>query len=167
MAKHYFTTNEFELVKAMHEDGITLEMEGFGGFGEKTGEVISFDKEDAEFDSEFLCEQFEDDYEKLSDDDKEFLDEYNSVSYSSASEMFPSLDYSYDLNDGIVVFDEEIGQCTQNFLQWDRCVGELYCDEDDYDEFMENHEEFQTKEWKVQKAMKMLIAMGLTIEDLK
>ena len=42
MAKHYFTTNEFELAKAMFEDRIPLEMKGFGGFGEKTGEVISF-----------------------------------------------------------------------------------------------------------------------------
>ena len=39
--------------------------------------------------------------------------------------------------------------------------------EDDYDEFMEEHEEFQTKEWKVQKALKMLNEMGLTVEDLK
>lgn len=39
--------------------------------------------------------------------------------------------------------------------------------EDDYDEFMEEHEEFQTKEWKVKKAMKMLNELGLTIEDLK
>ena len=70
MAKHYFTTNEFELAKAMFEDRIPLEMKGFGGFGEKTGEVISFDNDDAEFDASFLREQFEDDYEKLSDDDK-------------------------------------------------------------------------------------------------
>lgn len=167
MAKHYFTTNEFELVKAMHADGITLEMKGFGGFGEKTGEVISFDNDDAEFDASFLREQFEDDYEKLSDDDKEFLDDYNSVSYSSASDMFPDLDNSYDLDSGIVVFDTEIGQCTQNFLQWDRCVNELYCDEDDYNTFMEEHEEFQTKEWHIAQVKKYMSEHDISLEDLK
>ena len=73
MANHYFGINDFELVKAMHEDGVDITMEGLGPWGDKDG----------------------------------------------------------------------------------------------YDEFMEEHEEFQTKEWKVQKAMKMLNELGLTIEDLK
>ena len=167
MAKHYFTTNKFELAKAMFEDRIPLEMKGFGGFGEKTGEVISFDNDDAEFDASFLREQFEDDYEKLSDDDKEFLDDYNSVSYSSASEMFPDLDKSYDLDSGIVVFDTEIGQCTQNFLQWDRCVGELYCYDDQYFEFIDEHEEFQTKEYHIARMKKYMEEHEISIEDLK
>lgn len=36
MAKHYFSINDFELVKAMHEDGVDVTMEGLGPWVIKT-----------------------------------------------------------------------------------------------------------------------------------
>jgi len=61
----------------------------------------------------------------------------------------------------------EIGQCTQNFLQWDRCVGELYCYDDQYFEFVDEHEEFQTKEYHIARMKKYMEEHEISIEDLK
>lgn len=164
MANHYFGINDFELVKAMHEDGVNIIMEGLGPWGDKDGYIESFDISDAHFD----CDELRDccDEDALTEEQKEMLDEESYLYVDDANEIIPDVVNKWDASQ-VIVFDMQIGQTHQNFLQFDRCVGELYCDEDDYDEFMEEHEEFQTKEWKVQKAMKMLNELGLTIEDLK
>lgn len=164
MAKHYFGINDFELVKAMHEDGVDITIEGLGPWGDKDGSIESFDISDAHFD----CEDLRDccDEDSLTEEQKEMLDEESYLYVDDANEIVPDVVNKWDASQ-VIVFDREIGQTRQNFLQFDRCIGDLYCDEDDYDEFMEEHEEFQTKEWKVQKAMKMLNEMGLTVEDLK
>ena len=39
MANHYFGINDFELVKAMHEDGFDITMEGLGPWGDKDGSI--------------------------------------------------------------------------------------------------------------------------------
>ena len=49
MANHYFGINDFELVKAMHEDGVDITMEGLGPWGDKDGSIESFDISDAHF----------------------------------------------------------------------------------------------------------------------
>lgn len=164
MANHYFTINDFELVKAMHEDRVYITMEGLGPWGDKEGRIESFDISDAYFD----CDELRDccDEDSLTEEQKEMLDEECYLYVDDAKEIVPDVVEKWDANQ-IIVFNREIGQTRQNFLQFDRCIGDLYCDEDDYDEFMEEHEEFQTKEWKVQKAMKMLNELGLTVEDLK
>lgn len=162
--RHYFSINDFELVKAMHEDGDDITIEGLGPWGDKDGCIESFDISDAHFDCEDLRECCDED--SLTEEQKEMLDEESYLYVDDANEIVPDIVDKWDANQ-IIVFDREIGQTRQNFLQFDRCIGDLYCDEDDYDEFMEEHEEFQTKEWKVQKALKMLNELGLTVEDLK
>ena len=163
---HYFTINEFELVRAMFKDDYTIKCNSLGPFAEKTGEVISFDKDDALFDCDFLKATYEDDIAKFSDDKKAEFEDYNALYYSDASKMFPTIDDDYDLGQ-IVVFDTEIGQCFQNFLQWDRCIGDLYCDEDDYNEFIEEHEEFQTTEWHINKLKHYMTEHHISVETFQ
>ena len=167
MSRHYFKINDFELVKAMFEDNYTIYTKGLGPFGETTGEVTSFDPDDAEFDTDFIRDQFGDEIQKLSKDDQEFIDETCSLSYSDAKSMFPTLDRTYDIDDGIVVFNTEIGQCSQNFLQWDRCIDDIYCDEDDYEEFLEDHEAFQTIEWHVKQLEKYMEEHNISVEEFQ
>ena len=163
---HYFTINEFELVRAMFKDNYTINCNSLGPFGEKTGKVISFDKDDAEFDCDFLRATYEDEIEKFSDDKKAEFEDYTAVYYSDASEMFPTIDNDYEM-DKIVVFDKEIGQCFQNFFQWDRCIGDLYCDEDDYNEFIKEHEEFQTTEWHIAQMKHYLTEHHISVETFQ
>jgi adenosyl cobinamide kinase/adenosyl cobinamide phosphate guanylyltransferase len=90
----------------------------------------------------------------------------DSVTALVLNEMFPDIDDSWDLGQ-VVVFNTDIGQCEQNFLQWDRCIGDIYCDEDDYNTFMEEHEEFQTKEWHIAHVKKYMSEHDISLEDLK
>ena len=166
MSRHFFTIDEFELVQAMFNDDYTIYMNGLGPFGENTGEAISFDKDDAEFDSDFLRESYTDEIDKFSDDKKEEFDDYTAVCYSTASKMFPTLDNDYELSQ-IVVFNKEVGQNFQNFLQWDRCIGDIYCDEYDYNEFINDHEEFQTTEWHIAQMKKYMTEHNISVETLQ
>lgn len=162
MAKHYFTINEFELLKEFNKE-YDVEMKGLGPFGEDTGSIESFDLDDATFDTDFLREEGT---ENLTDEQKEELEENSYLYYSDVKEMFPDIDSSWDLGQ-IVVFDTDVGQCSQNFLQWDRCIGDICCDEDDYNTFMEEHEEFQTKEWHIEQVKKYMSEHDISLEDLK
>lgn len=162
MAKHYFTINEFELLKEFNKE-YDVEMKGLGPFGEDTGRIESFDLDDATFDTDFLREEGT---ENLTDEQKEELEENSYLYYSDVKEMFPDIDDSWDLGQ-VVVFNTDIGQCSQNFLQWDRCIGDICCDEDDYNTFMEEHEEFQTKEWHIAQVKQYMSEHDISLEDLK
>lgn len=163
MAQHYFTIDELELAKEMNKD-YNLKCDGLGAWGEKTGKVydIGNENDNAELDPELFNDFFIDDDNKL-----EALHEQNSWYISELVETFDINIKDFVNPDELVIFNCRASQSEQNCLTWEQCIGELYCDEDDYDEFVEEHEEFQTKEWKVQKALKMLKEMGLTVEDLK
>lgn len=161
MAKHYFTINEFELLKEFNKE-YDVEMKGLGPFGEDTGRIESFDLDDATFDTDFLREEGT---ENLTDEQKEELEENSYLYYSDVKEMFPDIDDSWDLGQ-VVVFNTDIGQCSQNFLQWDRCIGDICCDEDDYNTFMEEHEEFQTKEWHIAQVKQYMSEHDISLEDL-
>ena len=160
---HCFSSNEFELAKAMFDEGYRLEMDGLGPFGGKTGKVIGFDKEDCQFDSSDIRESAD----ELTEEQEEELNEASWLSYSEAKEFISDLDEKWDLDNGIVQFNCEIGQTEQDFLQWDRCIGDLYVDEDDYNEFVEEHEEFQTKEWHIEQVKKYMAEHEISVEDLK
>ena len=162
MAKHYFTINEYELMKEMNE-GYYIKMEGLGPFGEKRGSVESFDLSDAIFDPSDILDSAEDD---LSEEQKDELSETDELSIYSVKDYIPDIEDSWDLGQ-IVVFDCEIGQTRQNFLQWDRCIGDIYCDEDDYYQFISEHEEYQTKEYHIAKIKKLMEEHDISIEDLK
>ena len=166
MAEHYFSQDEFELVKAMHDERYVIEMDGLGAFGEKTGRIDSFDISDAQFDPQDIESLV--DWEKLSNEDRDAIEE---ESYFSASEIedYFGIDIvkEWNLDQGIIVFNREIGQSEQNFLEWERCVGDLHVDQDDYDEFMEEHEEFQTKEWHISQIKKYMNEHEISLEDLK
>ena len=162
MAKHYFTINEFELLKELNKE-YDVEIKGLGPFGEETGSIESFDLSDATFDTDYLREEGT---ENLTDQQKEELEDNSYLYYSDVKEMFPDIASSWDLGQ-IVVFDTDVGQCSQNFLQWDRCIGDIYCDEDDYNTFMEEHEEFQTKEWHIAHVKQYMSEHDISLEDLK
>lgn len=164
MAKHYFEINDFELVKAMHEDGIDITMEGLGPWGEDDASIESFDISDARFD----CDDLRDccDEDSLTEEQKEMLDEERYLYVDDANEIVPDVVNKWDASQ-VIVFDREISQSSQNFLQFDRCIDDLYCDEDDYNEFMEEHEEFQTKEYHIAQIKKYMNEHEISIEDLK
>ena len=162
--RHYFSINDFELVKAMHEDGVDITIEGLGPWGDKDGSIESFDISDAHFDCEDLRECCDED--SLTEEQKEMLDEESYLYVDDANEIVPDVVNKWDASQ-VIVFDREIGQTRQNFLQFDRCIGDLYCDEDDYNEFMEEHEEFQTKEWHISQIKKYMNEHEISLEDLK
>lgn len=165
MAKHYFTINEFELLKELNKE-YDVEMKGLGPFGEDTGSIESFDLDDATFDTDYLRDSYQDEIENLTDEQKEDLEDNSYLYYSDVKEMFPDIDDSWDLGQ-VVVFNTDVGQCEQNFLQWDRCIGDICCDEDDYNTFMEEHEEFQTKEWHIAQVKQYMSEHDISLEDLK
>ena len=164
MAKHYFTINEFELLKEFNKE-YDVEMKGLGPFGEDTGRIESFDLDDAEFDTDFLRDSYKEEIEKLTEDQQSDLEDNSYLYYSDVKEMFPDIDDNWDLGQ-VVVFNTDVGQCSQNFLQWERCIGDIYCDEDDYNEFLEEHKEYQTKEYHIAKIKKLMEEHEITIEDL-
>ena len=165
MAKHYFTINEFELLQEFNKE-YDVTMDGLGPFGEKAGSIESFDLDDATFDTDFLRDSYQDEIDNLTDEQKEDLEDNSYLYYSDVKEMFPDIDDNWDLGQ-VVVFDTDVGQCSQNFLQWDRCIGDIWCDEDDYNTFIEEHEEFQTKEWHISQVKKYMSEHDISLEDLQ
>lgn len=52
MAKHFFKHEEYDLARALFDEGVTLYAYGLGPFGEHKGRVISFDVADVDIDEE-------------------------------------------------------------------------------------------------------------------
>lgn len=164
MTKHYFTINDFKLVKAMHKDRVHVTMEGLGPWGDKDGSIESFNINDAYFDCEDIrgcCDE-----DSLTEEQKEMLDEESYLYVDEANEIVPDIVNKWAASQ-IIVFDRQISHSRQNFLQFDRCIGDLYCDEDDYFEFIDEHEEFQTKEYHIARMKKYMEEHEISLEDLK
>lgn len=132
--------------------------------GDKDGSIESFDINDAYFDCEDLRECCDED--SLTEEQKEMLDEESYLYVDDANEIVPDVVNKWDASQ-VIVFDREISQSRQNFLQFDRCIGDLYCDEDDYFEFIDEHEEFQTKEYHIARMKKYMEEHEISLEDLK
>ena len=61
-----------------------------------------------------------------------------------------------------VVFNRDVGQGTCNAIEWDGCIGDLYCDEDEYQKFVVKSLE------KITKAIgDSPIPLNIVIEHLK
>lgn len=151
--RHYFSADEFKLMDAMLDEGNHIYLENYGPFGKGTTRVRNTDEECAHIDPEL--------FDWFGDPDK-FDDCYYTI--GEIEEMggeFPGF------GDNIVVCDDDIGQSHCNYGLWESCIGEIYCDEDDYNEFMEDHEEFQTKEWHIQQIKDYMKEHEISLEDLK
>lgn len=61
-----------------------------------------------------------------------------------------------------VVFNRDVGQGTCNALEWERCIGDLYCSEEDYQNFIVKSLEKITDE-----IGKSPIPLNIVIEHLK
>lgn len=163
MAQHYFTIDELALAKEMNKD-YTLKCDGLGAWGEKTGTVydIGNDNDNAELDPELFNDFFIDDDNKL-----EELHDQNSWYISELVESFNVNIKDFVNPDELVIFNCRASQSEQNCLSWEQCIGDIYCDEDDYFEFLEEHEEFQTKEYHIARMKKYMEEHEISIEDLK
>ena len=89
MTKHYFTINDFELVKAMHKDRVDITMEGLGPWGDKDGSIESFNINDAYFDCEDIRGYCDED--SLTEEQKEMLDEESYLYVDEAIEIVPDV----------------------------------------------------------------------------
>lgn len=81
---------------------------------------------------------------------------------------------SIDVDDFVVHFDTAIDQSGQKYLEWDRCIGDIYCYEDDYFEFLDKHEELRTKKYflcskiyYIARMKRFMREHEISVEDLK
>ena len=161
MAK-YFTVDEFELAKEFFKE-YPIYCDGLGPWGEKTGDVISIGNEDN--DAYLDIESFN--YFGLEGNKLEELKDEPNWYISDLESIFDINIKDFVDPDELVVFNCRTSQACSNCLTWEQCIGDLYCDDDDFNEFVEKHEEYQTKEWKIERDKSILEDMGLDVEDLK
>lgn len=125
MDRHFFKIEEYDLARALFDEGFSLYAYGLGAFGEKKGRVISFDTADVEIDEEeFEC---------------------------TAEDLTRP-----------VVFNCDVGQGTCNAIEWERVIGDLYCNEENYQNFINKQLEKITDE-----ISKSPIPLNIVIEHLK
>lgn len=125
MDRHFFKIEEYDLARALFDEGFSLYAYGLGAFGEKKGRVISFDTADVEIDEEeFEC---------------------------TAEDLTRP-----------VVFDRDVGQGTCNAIEWERVIGDLYCNEENYQNFINKQLEKITDE-----IGNSPIPLNIVIEHLK
>lgn len=125
MDRHFFKIEEYDLARALFDEGFSLYAYGLGAFGEKKGRVISFDTADVEIDEEeFEC---------------------------TAEDLCRP-----------VVFDRDVGQGTCNAIEWERVIGDLYCNEENYQNFINKQLEKITDE-----IGNSPIPLNIVIEHLK
>lgn len=124
MAKHFFKHEEYDLARALFDEGVCLYAYGLGPFGEHKGKVTSFDVADVEIDEE---------------------------EFGKAEDMCRP-----------VVFNRDVGQGTCNAIEWEGCIGDLYCDEDEYQKYVVKSLEKITAE-----ISKLPIPLNIVIEHLK
>lgn len=112
MAKHYFTSNELALAKAMHDAGYCLENDELGPWGRTRGKVISFDISDIEIDPETF------NYFNLEGEKREELEDEGYI-YASDMEGYGINVADWINKDEVVVFNTDVSQSRSNFLSWE------------------------------------------------
>lgn len=163
MEKHYFEAEDYELAKAMLSE-YTLEVDDDEWDARNTA-VLSFDIEDAVFDPD-LFNSFD-----LNANGRKTLSEEGYYRTGIDAETLKD-EFEIDVNDfgnwsEIVVLNNlEYHGGPQTCIEWGRIYPGIYVAEEDYKEFMENHPEWQTKEYKIKKVLAVMNEYGITVDDL-
>ena len=159
--QYSFTAKDYDLAKAFSKK-YDITVKGLGGFGEKTGEVESFNVDDCHFPAS--------DWNYFGIEDPDTIERLNEEPFWYADDLKQEFNIDVkehgDLSE-IVVFSENIGQINQNFIEWWRAVGDMYCDMDDLVEFIEDNPEYNTKEISVARVRMLMKELGVTLQDLK
>ena len=149
MATHTFTIDELEIAQEMVKERYTLDVDSDSWDCRRGAEVESFDIDDAIFDPDlFDC------FEVQGEDRERMKEEYmdDGIYADTLKEEFGvDINKFGDWSEIVVLNCSETHGGPQNCIEWSRICDGITCDQDDYDEFMENHEEFQTNEWKMEK----------------